>query len=286
VSGENLSLVAARKSLENPDVPAAPNGAADLDILQLVVDAALRVRSRHHFFRWSQGLLQSFVPHDILICSWPNGQAAPLRRDTFSVQPVSQQWVDDLCRTDAGVVPRLIQAWRESDYQPVVVERDSKGSRNAIEEGLARAQARNVAAHGVFSAGGRLEIFFSFVSLPEPIEPRQRFLIELIVPFLHIAWKRAQLSERAVQPPVANVVPQRTLTTREIEILRWIHEGKSNVEIGMILSISTLTVKNHVQKILRKLNVQNRTHAVARGVALNLLGIPSRLRPESSLERS
>ena len=49
---------------------------------------------------------------------------------------------------------------------------------------------------------------------------------------------------------------------RQIEIMRWVHEGKSNIEIGLILGISALTVKNHVQKILRKLNARNRTEAV------------------------
>jgi len=49
--------------------------------------------------------------------------------------------------------------------------------------------------------------------------------------------------------------------------------GKSNIEIGTILTISPLTVKNHVQKILRKLNVQNRTQAVGRALALRILSI-------------
>jgi DNA-binding CsgD family transcriptional regulator len=50
-----------------------------------------------------------------------------------------------------------------------------------------------------------------------------------------------------------------------------VYEGKSNIEIGMILGISGLTVKNHVQNILRKLNVQNRTQAVAKGMLMQLL---------------
>ena len=54
---------------------------------------------------------------------------------------------------------------------------------------------------------------------------------------------------------------------------RAIHLGKSNYEIGTILGISPLTVKNHVQKILRKLNVQNRTHAVGRALELHILDI-------------
>jgi DNA-binding CsgD family transcriptional regulator len=41
----------------------------------------------------------------------------------------------------------------------------------------------------------------------------------------------------------------------------------------MILRISPLTVKNHVQKILRKLDVLNRTQAVGKAMALRVLNI-------------
>ena len=60
---------------------------------------------------------------------------------------------------------------------------------------------------------------------------------------------------------------------RELEILKWIYLGKSNFEIGAILKISPLTVKNHVQKILRKLDVLNRTQAVGKALALRVLNI-------------
>jgi DNA-binding CsgD family transcriptional regulator len=54
-----------------------------------------------------------------------------------------------------------------------------------------------------------------------------------------------------------------TLTGRELEILGWIAMGKTNPEIGSILEISLFTVKNHIQRIFRKLNVSNRAQAVA-----------------------
>ena len=41
--------------------------------------------------------------------------------------------------------------------------------------------------------------------------------------------------------------------------------------IGAALGISPLTVKNHTQKIFRKLKVQNRAHAVSRGISLRVL---------------
>ena len=52
------------------------------------------------------------------------------------------------------------------------------------------------------------------------------------------------------------------LTHRELEILRKISDGLTNTEIGYDLGISAQTVKNHITSILRKLAVNDRTHAV------------------------
>lgn len=49
------------------------------------------------------------------------------------------------------------------------------------------------------------------------------------------------------------------LTPRELEIAKLIGEGKSNKEIGEILYITEGTVKNHVTKILDKLELRDRT---------------------------
>jgi two-component system response regulator DegU len=53
------------------------------------------------------------------------------------------------------------------------------------------------------------------------------------------------------------------LTKRETQILTYVAEGNSNKEIANILSISEQTIKNHVSAILRKLNANDRAHAVA-----------------------
>jgi len=53
------------------------------------------------------------------------------------------------------------------------------------------------------------------------------------------------------------------LTNRETQILTYIAEGNSNKEIAHILEISEQTIKNHVSAILRKLNANDRAHAVA-----------------------
>jgi DNA-binding NarL/FixJ family response regulator len=52
------------------------------------------------------------------------------------------------------------------------------------------------------------------------------------------------------------------LTKREREILKYISDGNTNKQIANTLSISEQTIKNHVSAILRKLNANDRAHAV------------------------
>jgi len=53
------------------------------------------------------------------------------------------------------------------------------------------------------------------------------------------------------------------ITYRETQILNYIAKGNSNKQIARILEISEQTIKNHVSAILRKLNANDRAHAVA-----------------------
>jgi LuxR family maltose regulon positive regulatory protein len=61
------------------------------------------------------------------------------------------------------------------------------------------------------------------------------------------------------------------LTGRELEVLHLIGAGLSNREIAQELFISLSTVKRHTSKIYGKLNVHNRTQAVARARILGIL---------------
>jgi DNA-binding NarL/FixJ family response regulator len=80
---------------------------------------------------------------------------------------------------------------------------------------------------------------------------------------------------RRVATTMANRVPTPDpdvpLTAREMQVLRHVALGLSNKEIAKSLTISVETVKEHVQNILRKLFVNDRTQAavwaVRRGLA-------------------
>jgi DNA-binding CsgD family transcriptional regulator len=83
--------------------------------------------------------------------------------------------------------------------------------------------------------------------------------VELQSTSLTVHVDRPLLSPRAAE-----------LTPREREILHWIVEGKTNREIGIILSISWRTVRLHCERIFRKLNVETRTAAAVRVMELGL----------------
>ncbi len=51
------------------------------------------------------------------------------------------------------------------------------------------------------------------------------------------------------------------LSVREAEILLWVAQGKSNLEVGIILGISAATVKKHLEHIYEKLGVEGRNNA-------------------------
>jgi DNA-binding CsgD family transcriptional regulator len=52
-----------------------------------------------------------------------------------------------------------------------------------------------------------------------------------------------------------------SLTARETEVLQWLCECKTDAEIGEILGISVHTVSKHLQRVFKKLGVENRMAA-------------------------
>jgi DNA-binding CsgD family transcriptional regulator len=61
------------------------------------------------------------------------------------------------------------------------------------------------------------------------------------------------------------------LSPRELTVLLWMKEGKTNWEIARILGLSERTVRFHVGGIFEKLDVTSRTQAVARALGAGLI---------------
>jgi len=63
------------------------------------------------------------------------------------------------------------------------------------------------------------------------------------------------------------------LTPREIEILKLLSKGPTNKQIGHALGISENTVKNHVNSIIEKLEVSDRTEAATTAIQRGIISV-------------
>ena len=247
--------------------------AVQIETIVLNLDAALRVHTRPHFFNWTQGLLQSLIRSDVLVCALCNGQPFSFRAESFSTAASNASVFSDAFLQDAAVTPTLIKAWEENRYRPVVCNAGEGGpfAGTALARELARHGATRIVAHGTHDAAAQVTSLYAFACAPGAVLPRQDYFIELLTPSLHAAWLRTQINRPEGAAGAKQVAATNPLTAREKDILGWIYLGKSNYEVGMILKISPLTVKNHVQKILRKLDVVNRTQAVGKALESRIL---------------
>lgn len=138
---------------------------------------------------------------------------------------------------------------------------------DTVEERLV-AQAIEAGIHGFIAKGMRVEAIvksLELVILGEPVFP----------PAL---GKQSLLAEEYVLPKYkGNHVNSMAfnLSSREIEVLISLSQGKSNKEIARELDISDATVKVHVKAILRKLRMKNRTEAALWATGVGLLTTPA-----------
>lgn len=79
-----------------------------------------------------------------------------------------------------------------------------------------------------------------------------------------------RVTRQSAEDDLARLRSAASLTPREAEVLLWLARGKSNRDIGEILSVSPRTVDKHLEQIYVKLGVENRAAAVA--AALRVLG--------------
>jgi DNA-binding CsgD family transcriptional regulator len=102
-----------------------------------------------------------------------------------------------------------------------------------------------------------------FGGLKPDTSPLTRSFLHLLA---HCAFKRAM--------ELANAPTRRKkggLTVRELDCLRWTALGKTDAEIGVILSISARTARFHIENAKRKLGVSTRIQAVAEALKLRAI---------------
>jgi len=251
-----------------------------------IVAASAHIHRHYEIYRWLGGEVQHFLPHEILICAWGDFSSGSLQLDITSGLPGMRTGALAHCRLDE-FVQRAYAQWTGAGRKPVLLKTGAAAApAAACACGIHAAlhAMRSTLVHGVRDAragGDNLYIMLGSGPLAQG-RSRQRFawLLDALVAQIDGAFRRV-----AAFPPQdapASPAPGRVLdlSEREREILDSVREGKTNIDIALALDISPFTVKNHVQRIFRKIGVRNRTQAAARygeavrQAALRLAGQP------------
>ncbi|EOC1777849.1 LuxR C-terminal-related transcriptional regulator [Vibrio fluvialis] len=191
---------------------------------------------------------------------------------TASAPPVLQSAFDLLAIPVSQIEPeQLLQAYQADKHKILLLNYDEH---DAIRQRLAPLRLTSPHLETIlFQVGKRLctDDLLSFGNLKglfyQPSEPEQiaRGLAEIIngqnwLP-RHVSSQLLHYYRHIFQNHHTKATIE--LTTRELQILRSLKTGASNMQMAESLFISEFTVKSHLYQIFKKLSVKNRTQAIA-----------------------
>lgn len=161
--------------------------------------------------------------------------------------------------------PTIRQA--SEDARPVVWDSDSATSRLTF---WSEAQEFGI-RHGWTMLTRGPHMSTGLLSLARPHEAISA--AELDDKDMKLVWLAHQAHGLIEAPELTARLPEMAdhLTEREREVLRWSAEGKTAEETGAILGITERTVTYHVTSAMAKLDVTNKTQAVARALLLKMI---------------
>ncbi|MFM8899858.1 MAG: XrtB/PEP-CTERM-associated transcriptional regulator EpsA [Burkholderiales bacterium] len=256
---------------------------ADIQHYHRVVTRSAEVRSHFDLLLWLQGDVQRYLPHHIMVAAWGNFQDSQIQYDVLSPLPGVRSHTTRP-QVAQPLLKRLFFRWSEFGRKPFVLNVGKDGfvlpsDAQLCPLGRSLQQMRSAMVHGITDARGNLDCLYIAFGMHVPYGDNESSAMAAVLPYIDIALRQvdhlpnqtfptAPLTESA--PPVAAALPESLplqqwgLTSREAEIVSWVAMGKTNPDIGLILGISAFTVKNHLQRIFKKLDVSNRAQAVGK----------------------
>lgn len=247
-----------------------------------VIEESLRISQRTHMFNWLQAGFQYLLAHEVMIFGVKSEETDDYNFEYFS----STRYFDDtrfneVIAREAGLINYALNYWKKT-ASPVLFTNQIEAADynnyvvlNWPEDALKASELGSFMVHGFGDNDSHISTFVAFARLSKQpnnikLNAIHAHILELIMPYLHCGIIRVTSSRGNL---VFTGKASKKITGRESEILQWVHMGKTNWEISTILNISPLTVKNHVQNILRKLDVQNRGQAAVKASKLGLVRI-------------
>jgi len=198
----------------------------------------------NHTFAGFSNVVNASYPDEWLYMYWKNGFA--------DVDPVFQ----------SALKSPGTQHWQEI-YRHMSSEKEHEFIATAQQFGL----CDGFTTGSVDQACG-VATFCSFASEHALDAKRLIPLVEYVGYYIHMALLR--IASKAV-PRTDRCVKE--LSSREVTILNWMKNGKTNWEIGKILGVSERTVRFHIESIFSKLEVTSRSQAVATAIEHGLPAI-------------
>jgi transcriptional regulator EpsA len=240
------------------------------------ISESLRISQHSHLFNWLQGAFQYLLAHEVMIYGIKTSEADDFEYEYLtSSRYFDEHKFHETIRQDDGLAHKVLQLWQKEDM-PLLVSTELNAddytncvAHNIDETTLKDSELSKIIAHGFGDQHSKISTFVMFARLSKQPSANHAHILELIMPHLHCALVRLAGSKNNYVQDTRK--KSNKITGRESEILHWVHVGKTNWEISSILDISPLTVKNHVQNILRKLDVQNRGQAAIKAAKLGLV---------------
>lgn len=243
-----------------------------------VVSRSVEVRSHYDMLVWLQGDMQQYLPHDIMLTAWGDFQCGQIHHNVISrLAGVRSQHANASAITP--LLLRLFARWAEFGHRPYAFNApDGFGVDDDAElSGLAVAlkAMRCAVVHGIKDERGSADCLYVAFSVKESFSENECSAMALVLPYIDAALRQVdhlphQTLAMDVSPSEIQLQQDYGLSEREAEVLHWVAAGKTNSEIGSILDISSFTVKNHMQRVFKKLDVLNRAQAVSRLQALRI----------------
>lgn len=240
----------------------------------------LRVTTHREFYQWLQGSFQRLIPHRVFISAWGDFTRQRLLFDVVSDLPGLRTHDLDARALPAMLMP-LHATWHTQGRAPLHYgQEQGRVIRRSLDQMLQSAQLQHLdemLIHGTKDQRGRQDCLFIALGDSNLADERVFRWFEVLLPYVDAALRQVALLPQQDESVEAACVAEdiarmgadggcdllSSLSEREFEIMRWVALGKTNIEIGLILDISSFTVKNHLQRIYRKLNVFNRAQSVA-----------------------
>ncbi|MFM2275283.1 MAG: transcriptional regulator EpsA [Pseudomonadota bacterium] len=253
----------------------------DLARYYSLITEVVGVRRHVDLMHWLQGGIQQYLPHDIMVAAWGDFHLGLIHYDVVSAMPGVRS-ESAIAETITPLLTGLFDRWIAQDKKPFALNGAQEGfawesvaKQGPIGEAMRR--MRSSIIHGISDQRGRHDCLYVLFSSQLKRNPNERAALKFLLPYIDTALRQVELlpnqypTAKAIVSPtrVANLdetspsTDSNTLTEREAEIMKWVALGKTNSEIGSILNVSSFTIKNHMQRIFKKLDVFNRAQAVA-----------------------